>query len=59
MNDNFVIPTLKVEFINDFGSKAEIIKDLPDSTIDSLIEAFKEALMGFGFSPELVKDYLD
>lgn len=59
MNNNFVTPTLKIEFIDEFGNKSEMTKDLLDSTIDSLIEAFKESLMGFGFSPELVKDYLN
>ena len=57
MNPVFVTPTLKVEYVNEFGSKSEVIRDLYDSTIESVIDAFKESLMGFGFSPELVKEY--
>lgn len=53
----FTTPTLKVQFTNEFGNKSEVTKDLMDSTIDSVIEAFREALMGFGFSSELVDDY--
>ena len=52
-------PVLHVTFINEFGDKQEVIKDLYDSTIGSLISAFASALMGFGFSPENVKEYFD
>lgn len=52
-------PTLHVTFINEFGDKQEVIKDLWDSTIGSVVSAFSEALMGFGFSPENVKEYFD
>jgi len=55
----FVKPSLKIEFTNEFGNKSEIIKELYDSTIDSVVEAFRESLLGLGFHPENVKDYFD
>jgi hypothetical protein len=58
MIPEFVTPTLKVMFTNEFGDKTEVTKDLSDSTIGSVVEAFRESLMGFGFSPNNVDDYI-
>lgn len=47
---------LAIEYINSTGHREYVEKDLSDDGIDTLILAFKDALMGFGFSPELVKE---
>ena len=50
-------PTLHVIFTNEFGDKTEIIKELSDSTCDSVVSAFRESLLGIGFHPDNVNEY--
>ena len=48
-------PVLHVIFINEFGGKTEIIKDLPNATCTNLVAAFRESLLGIGFHPDTVE----
>ena len=52
-------PALKIVFVNEFGDKQVIIKELYDSTAWSLTMAFKESLLGFGFHPEVVDECIE
>lgn len=51
-------PTLHVIFTNEFGDKTEIIKELMDSTCGEVVEAFRQALLGIGFHPDNVNDFI-
>lgn len=51
-------PSLKMEYINSFGDKIYIARDLSDDTLDSLISAIRQCVLGFGFSPSFVNEAL-
>lgn len=51
-------PVLHVIFINEFGDKTEIIKDLPRPTCAELVASFREALLGIGFHPDSVEELI-
>lgn len=59
MEQEYIAPTLKVVFTNEFGDKTEIIKDLNDPTIGSVVAAFRECLLGIGFHPNNVDEYIE
>lgn len=49
---------IHIILVNEFGNKAEVKLDLMDSSIHAVIENIRIALMGLGFSPENVNEYL-
>lgn len=51
-------PVLHIIYINEFGDKTEIIKDLPRPTCAELVASFREALMGIGFHPDNVQELI-
>lgn len=51
-------PVLHIIYINEFGDKTEIIKDLPEPTCVELVASFREALMGIGFHPDNVQELI-
>lgn len=52
-------PTLHVIFINEFGDKTEVIKEMIDSTCGELVNAFRDSLLGMGFHPDNVNEYIE
>lgn len=51
-------PVLHIIYINEFGDKTEIIKDLPRPTCVELVASFREALLGIGFHPDSVEELI-
>ena len=49
---------LHVIFINEFGDKTEIIKDLDQGTCSEVVASFREALLGIGFHPDNVQELI-
>ena len=51
-------PVLHVIFINEFGDKTEIIKDLDHGTCSEVVASFRDALLGIGFHPNNVQELI-
>ena len=51
-------PVLHVIFIDEFGDKTEIIKDLNRGTCSEMVASFREALLGMGFHPDNVQELI-
>jgi hypothetical protein len=47
-------PTLRLILTNEFGDQTDITKTLPDSSMDQIYVAIREALAGCGFSAETI-----
>lgn len=50
--------TLHVIFVNSYGDKTEVIKDLDGDTCPIVVAAFRESLLGFGFHPDSVEELI-
>ena len=51
-------PILHIIYINEFGDKTEIIKDLIEPTCSEVVASFREALLGMGFHPNNVQELI-
>ena len=51
-------PVLHIIYIDEFGDKTEIIKDLTKPTCAELVVAFRESLLGIGFHPDTVEELI-
>ena len=51
-------PVLHIIYIDEFGDKTEIIKDLDGVTCAKLVSSFREALLGIGFHPDTVEELI-
>lgn len=51
--------TLRIIFTNEFGNRTEVIKELMNSSCGEVVEAFRQSMLGFGFHPDSVNDYIE
>ena len=50
-------PILIMEFTNSFGDHVKVELDVEDETFDSLMDAVKQCVAGFGYSEKLINEY--
>ena len=50
-------PYIKLTYDNGFQDVYSVKATVPGQTLDEIMEVIKGALMGIGFSPELVNEY--
>ena len=51
-------PTMRLVITNSFGDVTDVTISLKDDSMESVYDALRSALMGCGFAPETVNEYL-
>jgi hypothetical protein len=52
------IPYLRLEIVDEFGNRTEVVKTLNDSGFDAVYWALRDALMGCGYDKGTVDEWM-